>query len=456
MARNAFSMSRSDLTPRLPMWVPVAAILMVLTDGRAVAHESPQESISRMTRALSYSDNTARLLRETVDGWSDAAGHRYLDNFAKNLSTVEGGCSQGWGTEEHLIRAQIETVRALGQCIERAIPYELDYFDLPRVLEAKKANCFGYAQLLYVLGNAVGLSVRVVAVSEAQAFSPAGRPGHIANIVDLADGTVVYADLTRGADCVSEPFALPAETLPPREEPSGRMAPSRRSVPVLGESMPLAETHIVWAQNRSGAPISVDSKKLAILDGNDLVAEIHFSRGTVANLAGRSAEAIGHYSKAIELSPRCARAYNNRGAVHLLGQEYETALTDFDKAIEFDLHYVQAWQNRGSAYLGLGQYDEAIAQYTEAIRLAPSLSDPLFCRGYARVQLARYAEGIDDYTRAIALAPTSARIFYRRGIAYARMGDNEEARADLARAVELDGAVADSVAEVSRQLGLGQ
>ncbi|MCX5657857.1 MAG: hypothetical protein NTZ48_06515 [Candidatus Omnitrophica bacterium] len=66
--------------------------------------------------------------------------------------------------------------------------YEDGIFKLQEVLDLKnrKANCFGYSQLVYVMGKALGLNVEIIPVC----------PGHAANLIEIDTGYVIL-DLAR-------------------------------------------------------------------------------------------------------------------------------------------------------------------------------------------------------------------------------------------------------------------
>ncbi|MYG08791.1 tetratricopeptide repeat protein [Candidatus Poribacteria bacterium] len=92
-------------------------------------------------------------------------------------------------------------------------------------------------------------------------------------------------------------------------------------------------------------------------------------------------EAIGDFSKVIELEPDYADAYYDRGVAHGKKREFDLAILDYTKAIELNPDYVNAYCNRGSAYLPKGEFDLAIADYTKAIELNPEGADVYGNRG---------------------------------------------------------------------------
>lgn len=81
-------------------------------------------------------------------------------------------------------------------------------------------------------------------------------------------------------------------------------------------------------------------------------------------------EALEQYSKAIELDPKLAVAYNNRGFVHWNLNNYEQAITDYSRAIELKPKYAMAYNNRAFAHKALGNKEAAIADFEKVLKWA--------------------------------------------------------------------------------------
>ena len=81
------------------------------------------------------------------------------------------------------------------------------------------------------------------------------------------------------------------------------------------------------------------------------------------------------YTKALQLNPAYANAYNNRGYVlNELGQ-HEDALADFNRAIELDPTYTNAYNNRGYTNVKLGRINKAREDYQKVLGLAQAAGD---------------------------------------------------------------------------------
>jgi tetratricopeptide (TPR) repeat protein len=75
--------------------------------------------------------------------------------------------------------------------------------------------------------------------------------------------------------------------------------------------------------------------------------------------------AVRDYSKAIELNPKYATAYNNRGFAYMKLSKYNEAIIDFDKAIELNSKYATAYNNREIAYNRLNDKESIIDNIIE-------------------------------------------------------------------------------------------
>ena len=141
--------------------------------------------------------------------------------------------------------------------------------------------------------------------------------------------------------------------------------------------------------------------------GNDL-AITSFNQGVENSNLNQYDKAIADYTKAIDLDPKLAMAYNNRGNAYFGLQQYDKAITDCTKAIDLDPKLAMAYYNRGNAYSGLQQFDKAITDCTKAIDLDPKLAMAYNNRGNAYSGLQQFDKAITDCTKAIDLRAYAA------------------------------------------------
>ncbi|MYA68721.1 tetratricopeptide repeat protein [Candidatus Poribacteria bacterium] len=141
--------------------------------------------------------------------------------------------------------------------------------------------------------------------------------------------------------------------------------------------------------------------------------------------------AITDYTRAIELDPEYAEAYNYRGFAHLNNGDIDKAIADYVKATDIDQELTEAYKDRATAYLANSDFDKAIADYTKAIQLDPDDTNIYNYRGFAYFRNSEVDKAIDDLSIAIQLKPDSAGAYYTRGIVQLSLQNWEEAKTDL-------------------------
>jgi len=82
---------------------------------------------------------------------------------------------------------------------------------------------------------------------------------------------------------------------------------------------------------------------------NDLKATEWFEIGYKFIIAERWKEALDAYTKAIELDPQYATAYNNRGVAYAKLGNHNQAIKDYNKTIKINPQYAMAYNNRGGS-----------------------------------------------------------------------------------------------------------
>jgi tetratricopeptide (TPR) repeat protein len=152
---------------------------------------------------------------------------------------------------------------------------------------------------------------------------------------------------------------------------------------------------------------------------------------------GNFQDAINNYTKAIEINPDYAEAYNNRGNTYLQLGSYDLALNDYLNAIRLKPDYTEAYYDCGNLYSSQGLYDKAITNYSKAIELEPDHFKAFNNRGFAYFKQELLDKSIEDYTKAVELNPDYARAFVNRGNAYYKKGLNDNACQDFKKAEEL-------------------
>lgn len=189
-----------------------------------------------------------------------------------------------------------------------------------------------------------------------------------------------------------------------------------------------------------------------------------YNRGLESSLANKRIE---HFSKAIQLNPNLAAAYEKRALHYYYQQKYDKAINDYSKLIEFKPLEAAAYMMRGLTYLkkerggwikaeidilrshfsnqGLPRSGElpekAIEDLSQAIELDPKLASAYSYRAEAYRFMGMTKEALRDSTVAINLGGDSLSIasaYVTRAKIYGQRGQNELAEAEFRKAMELN------------------
>jgi probable HAF family extracellular repeat protein len=137
-------------------------------------------------------------------------------------------------------------------------------------------------------------------------------------------------------------------------------------------------------------------------------AETSISRGVDYLNKGQLDEAIAEFSKAIELNPRAAAAYNNRGLAYANKKQYDQALADYAKAIELKPQFDAPHFNRGLMAYDNGQYEQALTDFTRAIEINSEYAVAYLNRGVIFYKTARFDQALADFRKALDINPKDA------------------------------------------------
>jgi tetratricopeptide (TPR) repeat protein len=376
--------------------------------------EELSQRIKQLVKQLEYSDVVAKDFANMVLTWKDEQGEPVLIVWKKKLYRADEDHQQGRKSEDQLVKIKESIVRELGQRVRREISYNQKFFELIDVIKKRQTQCLGYSQILYILGNSIGLSVKVIDVVEPITLDsiPAGL-GHIANIVSLINGNTMVVDLTltiQGKPIIKNPFQLERE---------------------------FKQVGNYWELKNQENPLKIH-KKFQLLDQNGIVGTIYSNRGAVHAKSGQYKQAISDCIKAIELNPRYADAYSNRGNAYSKLGQLPQAISDHTRAIELNPKLSEAYYNRGNDYDELGQLPQAISDYTKAIELNPKFAEAYYNRGVAYDDLGQLTQAISDYSKAIELNPKYAEAYSNRGVTYRKLGQDTQAISDYTKAIELN------------------
>jgi tetratricopeptide (TPR) repeat protein len=163
-------------------------------------------------------------------------------------------------------------------------------------------------------------------------------------------------------------------------------------------------------------------------------ADAYNQRGIAFQRNRDFAHAIADQSKAIEINPAFARAYNSRGYAYQQQKDYDRALADYKKAIEIDPGYAVTYFNRAFTHVLKDDTNRAIADLKQAIKLGGRDFDYVF----DTLKPTEHSQVVALFTKAIERNAKDAVAYYDRGLAYAAVDERELAIADYSKAIEID------------------
>ena len=178
-------------------------------------------------------------------------------------------------------------------------------------------------------------------------------------------------------------------------------------------------------------------------------ASAYHNSGYVKLLFGKPGEAVGDFSKAIELEPtdishwfRRSEAYRALGEEELANADFDEYVKCLEKAIEDAPDEAVGWGNRGSAYAYLGRWSEAAADYEKAIELDPKGGSSLnslawFLATCPEEEFRDANRAVELATKAVELAPEDGNIWNTLGVAQYRAEDWSAVIEALEKSIEL-------------------
>ena len=265
--------------------------------------------IKQLVMELEYPDKVAEDFVAMVISWKDKQGQPVLVAWKQRINQARQDYKQSKISEAQLAKVEENIAKELSQRIQKEIRHDFSekFFDLGDVVKNKLAQCLGYSQSVYIVGNSVGLSVQAIEVVELMTgLLPAGA-GHRASIVSLTDGRAIMVDLVIGG-FVSKSFKIEEE---------------------------FAKVGNYWELKDKTNPLGIH-RRIQILDRNGLIASIYSNRGVAYAKLGQHTQAISDYTKTIEFNPKFAETYYNRGVAYATLGKPEEAKNDLLKAVELN------------------------------------------------------------------------------------------------------------------------
>lgn len=314
------------------------------SDATAVPGHSAREGIRQVVAALGYGPEVGDQFASFADGlpvgrWQAALGAAADRGDQKSVTEAES-------------KVIDDIQRRLDATIQQA-DGRSGYWNLPDVLSDRQAQCLGNCQLWYVVGNAVGLEVAAIEVSQ----PPDGQLGehetHVATLVRLADGRVRMIDARYDIDDHAfrlGEFYRREGAVWARADLAGRRRLHRR-VRLLDTAGVKAVILLNTGNSYRRAGLETEAAPIYAhglgLDPDS--PSLHLAVGETSFAAGQWNDAERSIRTAIGLEPQGSEAYAALGRLQSHQSKWAEAVSAFDRAIALKPHSPDAVRSRQEA-----------------------------------------------------------------------------------------------------------
>ncbi len=217
---------------------------------------------------------------------------------------------------------------------------------------------------------------------------------------------------------------------------SAAIVPIRHSVRIIRGAIENMEKKYIWLLALLMTALWPKQVPQAYaFEGN---AAYYFHMGMQTSLAYKK---IRYFTKALELNPRFAQAYEERGLNYYFQEKWEKVIHDFTNYIRLVPNKADAYRMLGVGYLKTGHYKNAIINFDKALDLKPKMVAALSYRAEAFRLNGQLGKAIKDADKAIALESDQrilADLYRTRGKAYQALGKKTLANADFNKATDID------------------
>ncbi|MFO7553878.1 MAG: hypothetical protein R6W88_01625 [Desulfobacterales bacterium] len=164
----------------------------------------------------------------------------------------------------------------------------------------------------------------------------------------------------------------------------------------------------------------------------------YFDLGMKTSMAYKK---TNYFTKAIELNPGLAPAYEKRGLNYYFQGKYNEVIEDFTNYIRMVPNKADAYRMLGMAYLKISNHENAIVNFDKAIDLESEIKGVFGYRAEAFRMMGQLNEAIEDSSRALATESDLqilSDVYRTRAKAYLESGEDVLAGADFKKAAEID------------------
>jgi tetratricopeptide (TPR) repeat protein len=332
-------------------------------------------NIHRYINDLKYSYIVYNKFVNSLDNWKDNNQRSYLITLYNMINTRDGYSLVDNIYDNSKYNASI----MLAFEVQDFYDINESTYDLNDIIDRHQANCLGISQVYYILGNALGLKVDLIEVSESLYGMGTGEASHVACLAYLSDNTVVMIDLT--INIYSMPFNFKTYY--------------RKDI----------KDNNYW-NLRDGENDLRIHKRIRILDNKGIISMNYLSKMQLYVNDSYDDNRINDKrlilcNKAIEYDDKNAIAYSFRGGVYGSMKIYDKAFDDSVKASKLDERSYYAYALRGNIYMELKCYKRAIIECDKALAINDKYAMAYYIRAYIYMKQRNYTQALKDIDQSI-------------------------------------------------------
>ncbi len=165
----------------------------------------------------------------------------------------------------------------------------------------------------------------------------------------------------------------------------------------------------------------------------------HLMLGFAYSSRGLDKRAEGEMKEAIRLNPRFSEAHIGLAFIYKKKGDWDGVIEECNLALE-NIYYKTpeaAYLNMGIAYYEKGDYSSSVEKLRKAIALKPGLATAYFNMGLALERQKKNNEAIAAYQKAVGLHANYVDAYYRLGLLLVKARDREGAARAFGKVVEL-------------------
>lgn len=148
--------------------------------------------------------------------------------------------------------------------------------------------------------------------------------------------------------------------------------------------------------------ITLFEHTLRVTENNNVM---HNNLGVVFVEQGRFAEAVPHFTKALQIRPEDVKAHINLAVSLANLGDLQKAVDHYSKALELDPHHAGAHNNLGNVLLLQGRIDEAEAEFSRALEIQNDYAEAHNNLGVVLARKGRFTEAIEHFRQALRVNP---------------------------------------------------